>query len=144
MVKKLYRNIYLPNHPYCKSNGLVFEHRLVMEKKIGRYLRPEEVIHHIDGNTLNNDIDNLELFENHKKHQLSRHTFPECCHAKKNNNKRFSNLLLTKTIKIFDDSNFESGVRLIEYLNFSGIESCWFPYESEVKIKRRCDWERSI
>jgi len=39
----------------------VFEHRLAMEKHLGRTLRPNEVVHHKDGNGLNNALDNLEL-----------------------------------------------------------------------------------
>ena len=39
----------------------VFEHRLVMEGHLGRKLLQSEVIHHKDGNGLNNVIDNLEL-----------------------------------------------------------------------------------
>jgi len=39
----------------------IFEHRLVMEKFIGRKLRKSECIHHIDGDRLNNSIENLEI-----------------------------------------------------------------------------------
>lgn len=39
----------------------VFEHRLVMEQFLGRKLLPNEVIHHKDGNGLNNALENLEL-----------------------------------------------------------------------------------
>jgi hypothetical protein len=48
-----------------------YEHRYLMEKKIGRELKAEEVVHHVDGNKKNNDLSNLILFENdreHKKH----------------------------------------------------------------------------
>lgn len=41
----------------------VFEHRLVMEQFLGRKLLPNEVIHHKDGNGLNNALENLELME---------------------------------------------------------------------------------
>ena len=37
------------------------EHRYIMEKKLGRKLKDNEVVHHIDGNGLNNDLSNLEL-----------------------------------------------------------------------------------
>ncbi|KKK49466.1 hypothetical protein LCGC14_3134750, partial [marine sediment metagenome] len=35
------------------------EHILIMEKKIGRYLTLEEVVHHMDHNPANNNINNL-------------------------------------------------------------------------------------
>jgi Zn-dependent peptidase ImmA (M78 family) len=36
-------------------------HRYLMEQKIGRCLTFNEVVHHIDGNKLNNNIENLEI-----------------------------------------------------------------------------------
>ncbi|MCK5609213.1 hypothetical protein KAR91_45485, partial [Candidatus Pacearchaeota archaeon] len=33
-------------HPFCNKNGYIYEHRLIMEKLLKRYLTPEEVIHH--------------------------------------------------------------------------------------------------
>lgn len=60
--------------------------RILMEEKLGRLLRPDEDVHHIDGNPLNNDINNLAIIE-HSKHD-SMHTrkyydkYVECqvCH----------------------------------------------------------------
>ncbi len=61
------------------KNGRVLEHRLVAAKKLGRHLLPSEVVHHEDGNSLNNDPENLIIFENqvaHMKHEaLSRSPF---------------------------------------------------------------------
>lgn len=43
------------------SHGMVAEHRLVVARKLGRPLRRDESVHHIDGNRLNNDESNLQL-----------------------------------------------------------------------------------
>jgi len=43
------------------DNGLVYEHRLIMEYFLGRTLGKDEIVHHKDGNKLNNKIENLEL-----------------------------------------------------------------------------------
>ena len=64
-------------HPHArvlpgKNVGFLFEHRLVMEQKIGRYLTPAEVVDHIDGLTLHNHPDNLRLFPDNGSHL--RHT----------------------------------------------------------------------
>ena len=65
---KGYRYVYSPNHPNKTKQGYVAEHRLVMEKSLGRYLRKKEVVHHIDGNPLNNNIKNLVLFSRNSEH----------------------------------------------------------------------------
>lgn len=49
-------------HPGARRTGRILEHRLVMERSIGRHLTPEEVVDHIDGLTLHNDPSNLRLF----------------------------------------------------------------------------------
>ena len=46
----------------------VYEHRVVMTKKLGRKLLPEEVVHHLDENPENNSPDNLRLFANQSEH----------------------------------------------------------------------------
>ena len=44
-----------------KNDSWIYQHRYVFAKHIGRELLSKEVIHHIDHDPLNNDIDNLEL-----------------------------------------------------------------------------------
>jgi hypothetical protein len=52
---------------YVKENG-ENQHRIVMERMIGRKLKKNEVVHHIDENKKNNDPKNLLLFKNQSEH----------------------------------------------------------------------------
>lgn len=63
-----YIRVYMPNHPSNPKHGYVFEHRLIMERYIGRTLNPNEVVHHINGNHSDNRIKNLILFSNRSEH----------------------------------------------------------------------------
>jgi len=60
--------IRMPSHPHAFINGYVFEHRIVMEKHLNRYLDPREVVHHNDNNKTNNAIGNLTLFKDNSEH----------------------------------------------------------------------------
>lgn len=59
-----YIYIYQPTHPCANINKYVFEHRLIMEKYLGKKLKKNEVVHHIDGNKSNNNISNLQAMSN--------------------------------------------------------------------------------
>ena len=63
-----YIMVLQPSHPFRNYHGYVRKHRLVMEQHLGRYLSPIEVVHHKNGNTVDNCIENLQLFANHSDH----------------------------------------------------------------------------
>lgn len=63
---------------YVKENGR-HQHRVVMERTLGRKLKKGEIVHHIDFNKKNNHLNNLILFKNQNEH--ARH------HAKLKNKK---------------------------------------------------------
>jgi hypothetical protein len=56
-----YVKVHSPDHPSANNRGYIFEHRLVMEKSLGRYLRKNEIIHHRNKRKDDNRADNLEL-----------------------------------------------------------------------------------
>ena len=69
-IKKLglkikWKYTYISSEGYlvnCEDrNNKYLVHRKVMEDKLGRKLKSSEIVHHIDGNKLNNDPDNLML-----------------------------------------------------------------------------------
>ena len=64
-----YWNIHYPKHP-CASSGYIKEHRLIMEKKLNRYLNKNEHVHHIDYNKTNNKINNLIVLSNSEHMKL--------------------------------------------------------------------------
>ena len=64
IVNNGYKAIY-------QSRGVYkLEHRHLMELKIGRPIKANEVVHHIDGNKKNNDINNLQLMDKREHDRL--------------------------------------------------------------------------
>jgi len=65
----LLKKTYIDNNGYLRFNSSgKLVHRWVAEKNIGRRLRPDEVVHHKDGNKLNNSPNNLQVFSSQDEH----------------------------------------------------------------------------
>lgn len=56
-----YKAIYLPDHPKANISGVIMYHNYLMEQHLGKPIPEGFVVHHIDGDKLNNDITNLVL-----------------------------------------------------------------------------------
>lgn len=54
--------VRVPDHPRAVKSNYVFEHILAMEEILGRYLLPEETVHHRNGVRDDNRPENLELW----------------------------------------------------------------------------------
>lgn len=60
---------------YIKRGG-IHEHRFLMQQKIGRKLRPTEIVHHINHDFRDNRLENLQIMtrsEHQRLHVLQRH-----------------------------------------------------------------------
>jgi len=53
-----------------KRKYVVTKHQLILEQKIGRRLKPNEVVHHVDGNRANSKMSNLKVVTKSKHNQL--------------------------------------------------------------------------
>ena len=63
-IGKGYLYIWKPKHPNADGCGYVASHRLIAEKVLGRFLKRDEVVHHVNGNPLDNRNCNLLISSN--------------------------------------------------------------------------------
>lgn len=74
-----YIYVYVPDHPWANKAGKVAEHRLVMEKRLGRYIEPHEQVHHMNGVRNDNRDENLELWVVSQPHGTRHGEGTLCC-----------------------------------------------------------------
>ena len=67
-----YFYVLMPKHPFANKACYILEHRIVMEKIIGRYLAKDEVVHHKNNIKSDNRPKNLQLMK--KKEHDSYHS----------------------------------------------------------------------
>lgn len=70
---------YAPLHPKAHKDGYVMLHTVIIEQNIGRYLYPDEVVHHKNHIRDDNRIENLELMKKNDHCSM---------HAKERNSKK--------------------------------------------------------
>lgn len=81
-----YVEVRLPGHPHAR-NGRVMEHVVVAEDMLGRSLRPDEHVHHRNGNKRDNTPSNLQVLtasEHAKLHVAERTANPPSERWRKN------------------------------------------------------------
>lgn len=71
LLKSRYIRVYKPSHPRAvKSSKHVYQHTLICERALGKYLPKNCEIHHVDGDITNNWPYNLVICQDRAYHML--------------------------------------------------------------------------
>jgi hypothetical protein len=88
-LKTAISDSYTDKRGYIRfKDGAKLVHRVVAEQKLGRRLRPGEVVHHKDRDKTNNDPDNLWVYKSQADHNRA-HKQDAKRHGKKASYKGF-------------------------------------------------------
>ena len=66
------------DHPHAGKDGYIPLHRHVVEMSLGRILDKNELVHHIDMDKENNNIENLDVIVGNKDHCLCHRSIQKC------------------------------------------------------------------
>jgi hypothetical protein len=79
-----YIGIRVPmGHHLRMKNAYAYEHQLIAEEKLGRNLKPGEIVHHINGKKTDNRPENIEICSSLHEHKTH--------HRGEGSNRRFPN-----------------------------------------------------
>jgi len=104
---KGYMLVYMPNHPRGKGS-YVYEHRLVMEQHLGRYLESTEVVHHINQVKTDNRLPNLWLYAGSSEHMKNHAEFEK---AKKDFLEKIFSNHIEECFRIPDQNGVEENAK---------------------------------
>lgn len=65
-----YVYLFMPDHPHAIKSGYVAEHIYIASKALGKPLPPKAIVHHADGDSMNNTPSNLVICPDDEYHKL--------------------------------------------------------------------------
>lgn len=77
-MKSGYVKTYWPGHPMASDGGYVLHHRLIAWRHLGRSLRTDEIVHHINGNKQDNRAINLAVASSRSHRWIHSGKCPHC------------------------------------------------------------------
>lgn len=115
-------------HPNSNKRGYVMEHRLIMEKQIGKFLPKHAIIHHKNNVRDDNRIENLEYMEEQERHAKHHDT------GKRNPNGQFvaqSDDFLKKKFRLLNKNTGLLQILTLQKLIATTFRKSQFEYRGE-------------